>query len=91
MFGEGLNGAYAAGQPRSWGDPIWMRSGAADVLADPNNPYSAVVTKNSKQTYDHATELYKSPLSWDNGVLSRVEMNGVIFSSISVIWISGEL
>jgi TonB-linked SusC/RagA family outer membrane protein len=68
MFGEGLNGAYAAGQPRSWGDPIWMRSGAADVLADPNNPYSAVVTKNSKQTYDHATELYKSPLSWDNGV-----------------------
>jgi TonB-linked SusC/RagA family outer membrane protein len=76
-FGQGLegdwdgspystyNGAYRS---FSWGDKIEFRSGAADVLHYSGYPYAGIEQKNSTQTYDHATDIFRNPISWDNGV-----------------------
>ena len=71
-FGQGLNGAYGFNQLRSWGDPIWLRSGAPDVLDRTNYPYATVTTKNSKETFDHATDILRDfALAQDYGVTLR--------------------
>lgn len=70
-FGQGLNGAFAFNQLRAWGDPIWMRSGGADVLDRTNYQYATIVTKNSTETFDHATDLFRKPITWDYGVTLR--------------------
>ena len=64
-FGEGIEGGFINGYSFSWGDPIFLRSGAADVTS--GGPY-AITAKNSKQTYDHAAELYRSAVSTDLGI-----------------------
>lgn len=67
-YGQGLNGAFVFNQARSWGDPIWLRSGAADVMDRTNYPYATITQKNSQAVYDHATELFRKPLTWEYGV-----------------------
>jgi TonB-linked SusC/RagA family outer membrane protein len=70
-FGQGQSGAFLFNGVRSWGDPIWMRSGAADVLDRTNYPYATITKKNSQTTYDHSTELFREPLTQDYGVTIR--------------------
>jgi TonB-linked SusC/RagA family outer membrane protein len=67
-YGQGLSGAFAFNQARSWGDPVWMRSGAADVMDRTNYQYATITQKNSQAVYDHATELFRKPLTWEYGV-----------------------
>lgn len=79
-FGQGINGNYTWNSKYSWGDRIAARSGAADVLADPSNPYSKILQKNSKQVYDHASELFHTPVSTDYGVtLSGGDQAGTFY------------
>ena len=72
-FGQGSGGNYSQATSFSWGDPIFLRSGAADVLARPSYPYSLVAAggKHSTATYDHASELFHQPISEDYGVTLR--------------------
>jgi TonB-linked SusC/RagA family outer membrane protein len=67
-FGQGRGGKYIFGNKFSWGDMISKRSRKADSLSNPLNPFSTVIQKNSQQTYNHASELYQSPVSWENSV-----------------------
>lgn len=67
-FGQGFGGKFGFNSSLSWGDRIADRSGGPDSLARPDYPYSTIIKKNSKQTYDHATELFHTPVTWDNGV-----------------------
>ena len=68
QFGQGGNGAYLSGSSFSWGDRIVDRSGGPDSLSRPNYPYSSIVQKNSKQIFDHAAEVFRSPISQEYGV-----------------------
>jgi TonB-linked SusC/RagA family outer membrane protein len=72
-FGQGTNGNYSQATSFSWGDPIFLRSDAADVLARPSYPYSLIAAggKNSRTTYNHASELFHAPVSEDYGVTLR--------------------
>jgi TonB-linked SusC/RagA family outer membrane protein len=94
-FGQGYGGQFVFNSSSSWGDPIFLRSGGADVLERSNYPYAAIVQKNSKQTYDHGEELFHTPLTWDYGAtlrggdewgdfyldLSHLSQNGVVRSN----------
>jgi TonB-linked SusC/RagA family outer membrane protein len=71
QFGQGQNGAFLFNGVRSWGDPIWMRSGAADVMDRTNYPYATITQKNSQAVYDHATDLMRKPITQDEGVTLR--------------------
>jgi TonB-linked SusC/RagA family outer membrane protein len=70
-YGQGINGAFTFNQLRAWGDPIWMRAGGADVLDRTNYQYATITTKNSKETFNHATDLFRKPITWDYGVTLR--------------------
>jgi TonB-dependent SusC/RagA subfamily outer membrane receptor len=71
-FGQGVGGVFTYNQPRSWGDPIWMRSGAADSLNRANYSYATILKKNSTATYDHATDILRNnPITSDYGVTLR--------------------
>ena len=70
-FGQGTSGAFTFNQPRSWGDPIWLRSGAADVLDRTNYAYATILNKNSTATYDHSTDMFRKPITEDYGVTLR--------------------
>jgi TonB-linked SusC/RagA family outer membrane protein len=94
-FGQGANGAYIWDLPFSWGDRIADRSGAADVLSDPNYPYSPITEKNSKQVYNHVSELYQKPISNNYGItfsggdqsgnfylaINRLEQTGIVIDN----------
>ena len=94
-FGQGANGAYIWDLPFSWGDRIADRSGAADVLSDPNYAYSPIIEKNSKQVYDHVNELYQKPVSNNYGItlgggdesgnfyldVDRLEQTGIVVAN----------
>lgn len=75
-FGQGTNGAFQNNQPRSWGDRIYNRSGAADVynlaggyieFAD-GTKRGLITQKNSRDTYDHATEVFQTGHFIDNNI-----------------------
>ncbi len=70
-FGQGVDGAYAWNSSASWGDRIASRSGGPDVLTRTNYPYAEILEKNSTKTYDHATELFRSPYTSDFGATLR--------------------
>jgi len=72
-FGQGSGGKYSQATSFSWGDPIFLRSGAADVLTRNNYQYALVAPggKNSTATYDHASELFRKPITQDYGVTLR--------------------
>jgi TonB-linked SusC/RagA family outer membrane protein len=70
-FGQGQSGAFQFNGVRSWGDPIWMRSGAADVLDRTNYAYATITQKNLQTTYNHASELFRNPITADYGVTIR--------------------
>jgi TonB-linked SusC/RagA family outer membrane protein len=71
QFGQGQNGAFLFNGVRSWGDPIWMRSGAADVMDRTNYPYATITQKNSQAVFNHATDLFRKPITLDEGVTLR--------------------
>ena len=71
-FGQGIDGAYSFNYARSWGDPIWMRSGAPDSLQRTNYAYPTILKKNSAAVYDHATDfLRENAVTADVGVTLR--------------------
>ncbi|MCX6134672.1 MAG: SusC/RagA family TonB-linked outer membrane protein [Ignavibacteriales bacterium] len=70
-FGQGQNGAFLFNGVRSWGDPIWLRAGGADALDRTNYQYATIVTKNSKDVFNHATDLFRNPITVDAGVTLR--------------------
>ena len=70
-FGMGQNGAFVFNGVRAWGDPVWLRAGGADVLDRTNYQYATIVTKNSKDVFNHATDLFRNPMTWDAGVTLR--------------------
>jgi TonB-linked SusC/RagA family outer membrane protein len=70
-FGQGVDGSYVWNSSASWGDRIATRSGGPDSLARTNYPYAQILQKNSTQTYDHATELYRTPYTSDFGATVR--------------------
>lgn len=71
-FGQGVDGAYSFNYARSWGDPIWLRSGTADSLQRTNYAYPTIVKKNSTSTYDHATDFTRdNAITSDYGITLR--------------------
>ncbi len=71
-FGQGIDGVYSSSGLRSWGDPIWMRSGAADSLQRTNYDYAPILKKNSTATFDHAQDFLRdNALTADYGVTLR--------------------
>jgi TonB-linked SusC/RagA family outer membrane protein len=70
-FGQGYGGMYMFNFPLSWGDPIFLRSGNADVTSRSNYPYATITQKNSTVTYDHASEIFRKPISFDYGATLR--------------------
>ncbi|CUT00124.1 SusC/RagA family TonB-linked outer membrane protein [Candidatus Kryptobacter tengchongensis] len=71
-FGQGQYGNFVFNSALSWGDRIADRPGGPDSLARPDYPYSRIVVKRSKDTYDHATELFRKPITWN----SSLEISG---------------
>lgn len=67
-YGQGIGGSYVWGYPLSWGDPIAERPGGEDVRARPGYEYSEITQKNSRQTYDHASEVFQDAYSWKNSL-----------------------
>jgi len=67
-FGQGIDGTYVWNSALSWGDRIADRPGGPDSLARPDYPYSRIVVKRSKETYDHATELFRKPITWNTSL-----------------------
>jgi len=91
-FGQGLGGAYANNQARSWGDKIDNRSGAADVyntangyIQFPDGSTRAMISqKNSKDTYDHGKEVFQTGHFLENNLsLSGGNERSNIFVSYS--------
>src|SRR2546426_1702926 len=94
-FGQGVGGQYSFNNSASWGDPIFLRPGGADSLTRPGYPYSKIAAKRSARTYDHSTELFRKPVTWDYGVdlnggdewgdfylnVSRLSQEGIILSN----------
>ncbi|MCX6142351.1 MAG: SusC/RagA family TonB-linked outer membrane protein [Ignavibacteriales bacterium] len=71
-FGQGIDGVYGFNAVRSWGDPIWLRSGAADSLQRTNYAYPTILKKNSTATFDHATDILRdNAVTADYGVTLR--------------------
>jgi TonB-linked SusC/RagA family outer membrane protein len=70
-FGQGYGGEYVFNASSSWGDPIFLRSGKADLYSRSNYQYAAVTQKNSTVSYDHASELFRTPISLDYGATLR--------------------
>jgi len=62
-FGQGIYGNFVFNYPLSWGDRIADRPGGPDSLERPDYPYSRILVKRSKDTYDHATELFRKPIT----------------------------
>ncbi|MBS1663400.1 MAG: SusC/RagA family TonB-linked outer membrane protein [Bacteroidetes bacterium] len=96
-YGQGLNGKWTLNAPRSWGDKIADRSGAADVL-DMNGPYFQaynngqkyynVTQKNSKQTFvdQNWDEVFHNGHYWDNNVsVSGADAKSNYFFSVGNI------
>ncbi len=71
-FGQGQYGNFVFNSPLSWGDRIADRPGGPDSLQIPTHPYSRIIVKRSKETYDHATELFRKPTTWN----SSIEISG---------------
>ncbi|MCX7762240.1 MAG: SusC/RagA family TonB-linked outer membrane protein [Candidatus Kryptonium sp.] len=67
-FGQGQHGNFVFNGLLSWGDRIADRPGGPDSLARPDYPYSRIVVKRSKDTYDHATELFRKPTTWNYSI-----------------------
>src|SRR5699024_8375070 len=65
-FGQGIGGKYVWGASSSWGDKIADRSGGEDVRARPDFPYSEILQKNSKETYDQATRFFETGFGLNN-------------------------
>ncbi|MCL4510317.1 MAG: SusC/RagA family TonB-linked outer membrane protein [Bacteroidetes bacterium] len=94
-FGQGGNGAYIFNMSTSWGDRIADRTGGPDSLSRSNYPYATILQKNSKTVYDHAGELFHSPVSQEYGVtvsggdqsgsfyldVDRLGQNGIVLAN----------
>lgn len=96
-YGQGLNGKWQLNAPRSWGDRIADRSGAADVL-DMTGPYFQaynngqkyynITQKNSKQTFvdQNWDEVFHNGHYWDNNAsVSGADAKSNYFFSVGNI------
>lgn len=92
QYGQGSGGGYIPGTPFSWGDKIADRPGGADVMDMSNGnayfgpdgeKYGLITQKNSKQTYDHAHEIFEDGFKSDNSLaISGGDERGNFYLSV---------
>lgn len=67
-YGQGEGGEYVWGSSSSWGDKISERSGGEDVRARSNYPYSEIIEKNSRETFDQSTRFFETGYGINNSL-----------------------
>ena len=92
-YGQGFGGAYGFGSAFSYGDKIADRSGGQDVMdtspgnayiGPDGNTYGRIIEKNSRQTYDHSSDMFQTGLKFDNSLsISGGDENGTFYLSAS--------
>jgi len=92
-YGQGNNSLYDPTTQLSWGDKITGRSGAQNVVdlsngnayLDSNGEKKGLITqKNSRQTYNHADEIFDNGMKFDNFIsISGGDNSGNFYLSAS--------